>query len=112
VLLLWLGGYWAVGVSDRLSPWVLPAAAAVLVVHVASGLAAHGPASLTLPRTTLLRWLRRCLAVLVVTAAVWACCAVLTDRDPSATVWVSGAGLAVLNVAAAAAARRVGGWQG
>lgn len=108
VLLLWLGGYWLLGVAGPVSPWTVLAAAAVLVVHVASGLAAHGPAGLVLDRATLVRWLRRGVAVGVATLLVWVVCAALARGGPPGGRLLSGTALAVVALVAAAAARRTG----
>ncbi len=108
VLLLWLAGYWALGVEGPLSAWTLPAAVAVLVVHVASGLAAHGPAGLVLDRVTLVRWLRRSAAATAATVVLWGVCAALAQSGPPGGAVLSGAALAVVALVAAAVVRRAG----
>ena len=59
VAMLLVMAWWAVRVPDPLSPWVLAAAAALIVTQVTSELADYGPPSLELDPDLLRLWLRR-----------------------------------------------------
>jgi len=71
VLVLFLGTFWYVATPDRLGAATVPAALALLVVHVAATLASHGPPSVTLEGSLLRTWVVRTLLCGAAAAGLW-----------------------------------------
>jgi hypothetical protein len=78
VLLLGLGGLWAISVPDRLDGWLLLAAAELLLVHLAATLASYGPAGHRPDAALLALWGRRAVGCLAAAAGGWLVARTLT----------------------------------
>jgi hypothetical protein len=72
VVVVYLAGGWAAAVETEWSPFVLPAALSLLLLHTACALAATMPASAALPEGYWALHGRRVGVVAAVTAGVWA----------------------------------------
>ena len=95
VAMLIVMSWWATGVPDPLSAWVLAAAAALVVTQVASVLADYGPPSLDLDPDLLRLWLRRAGIVFPVAPAAWLVARLADGAPDEPGIWV--AGLAALS---------------
>lgn len=71
LVVLTVGLHWALVLRDVTSAWVLVAALALLVFHVAGVLASYGPTSVVLGPALLSLWLARSGVAAAVTALVW-----------------------------------------
>lgn len=91
---------WLAVVDRPATPWVLPAAAGLLAVHVGAALAASAPSSAALPAPVLRRWLRGGALVLPAAVPVWLVAVLATGADLAGTT----AALAAVAVGAALAA--------
>ena len=92
---------WGLGLRDGLDVWALPAAAALLLAHVAALLLSYGPPSLQLDGATVRLWVRRAAAVylgapLTFGLAVW-----VRDEPAPAAVWTVGLAAAFAALASA-----------
>jgi hypothetical protein len=70
-LVLYLSGFWALTVPDRLGVGVLLASVDLAVVHVAATLSGYGPAGLQLAAPLLRRWGWRLVGMVATAAVVW-----------------------------------------
>lgn len=84
--------------------WALTVAAAValLVIHLATALAAALPPSAPLPRPTIIRWVRRGLTVLGLSVPVWALLISQTVASPPGVPFLTYAAVASLAILALA----------
>jgi hypothetical protein len=96
--------WWTVTLGDDLTAWLLLAAAALVVGHVAALLASYGPGPMPLDRGVAGLWVRRGTLVLVVVPAAWAVTRLLHGDPEQPGIWVLGvaAALAATLVATAA----------
>ena len=69
--LAFLAWRWLADVADPRTPWVVPAALAVLVLHTAAAASAGVPGSAVLDPLIRQRWLRRTAVVALATVGVW-----------------------------------------
>jgi len=90
VVMVLVLAWWGLGLRDGLDPWALPAAAALLVAHVSALIAAYGPPGLGLDPAVVRLWVRRGLAVSVVTPALYGVAAWLRDAPEPPGMWVIG----------------------
>lgn len=108
-LLLFLCGFWYVAVPDRLGAVTVGAAVALLVVHVAATLTAHGPPGVTLERSLLRTWGLRTLLCAASAAGLWlAGRAAASAHGPASAMAVALALLVVLGWCLLVAARIAG----
>ena len=105
VVLAVLGWFWAARVADPASVWSLPAACTVLVFHGTAALSATAPPAATLPRVTLVRWLRRVLAVSAATALLWLLARLAVAAHPAGDAVLTAAALSVMALVALALRR-------
>jgi hypothetical protein len=94
-LVVYLGGLWMLA-DPGLDLWTLPAAAALLALHVACTLASYGPPGLALDRTLLARWRARATVCLSGAVLVWLAARTLAFLDLPPDALVVGAALLVL----------------
>jgi hypothetical protein len=87
--------WWTVGLDDDLTGWVVLAAAALVVGHVAALLASYGPATMPVDRSLLLLWTRRGGLVLLVVPAAWAVTRLLQGDPEQPGIWVLGVATAL-----------------
>jgi hypothetical protein len=82
-VLVAFGWYWLAHVDgdDDRSPWVLLAAAGLLLFHLAASAAALGPPETELPRPLLVAWARRSAPILGAGVALWLVTAGLRRAD-------------------------------
>lgn len=71
LVVLTVGLHWALVLRDVTSAWVLVAAFALLVFHVAGVLASYGPPSVVVGPDLVMLWLGRSGVAAAVTALVW-----------------------------------------
>lgn len=96
VVLVLVLAWWGLGLRDGLHPWSLPAAAAVLVAHLAGLVAAYGPAELPLDPAVLALWARRGATVFLVAPALYVLASVFRDSPAPPGIWVLGLAAALL----------------
>jgi len=96
LVVLTVGLHWALALRDVTSAWVLVAALALLVFHVAGVLASYGPTSVVLDPLLLALWLGRSGVAAAVTALVWLATRVGSGLDLPANGLVLGAALLVV----------------
>lgn len=97
LVVLMVGAHWALALRDATSAWVLVAALALLVFHVAGVLASYGPASVVLGPALLGLWLWRSGMAAAVTALVWLATRVGSGLDlPGSGLVLAGALLIVV----------------
>lgn len=96
LVVLMIGLHWALALRDVTSAWVLVAALALLVFHVAGVLASYGPTSVVLGSSLLALWLGRCGVAAAVTVLVWLATRVGSGLDLPANGLVLGAALLVV----------------
>jgi hypothetical protein len=94
--LLAFGYFWLVHVDAATTLWSVPAAAGLLLFHLATSALALGPAEAELPRALLASWARRCLPVLAGTVALWLVTALLRRADTAANVVLTAAALVIV----------------
>ena len=87
------------------SPFVLLAAAGMLLLHVSALVAAQGPVRMRVDRDQLRRWLLRAVLLWSAAAAVWACVVLLQDQPAHRLVYA--AGLVLLALVAVVATRLI-----
>jgi hypothetical protein len=97
-VLLVFGWYWLAHVDGDAvrSPLVLPAAAGLLLFHLAASAAALGPPETQLPRPLLAAWARRSGAILGAAVALWVVTVGLRRADPHANAVLTAAALLVI----------------
>jgi hypothetical protein len=93
---------WA-STPESLTPWVLVAAAGMVVAHVAALVASTGPATVRVDRAQVNRWAVRVALVWVAAAVAWVM--VVWMRDVPAGRTAYGLGLLLLTAVAVAAAQ-------
>lgn len=101
--------WWGLGLRDGLDAWAVPAAAAILVAHLAALVVSYGPARLRVDGDAAWLWVRRALAVFVVSPALLVVALWLRDSPAPAGIWVLGLGAAFLATTAASFAYLRGG---
>ena len=100
VLILVLA-WWGLGLRDGLDPWAVPAAAAILVAHLAAVVASYGPRQLRVDPDVAWLWVRRGLAVFAVSPALLVVSLWLRGTPEPPGIWVLGLGAAFLATTAA-----------
>jgi hypothetical protein len=107
-LVLFLGALWVLAVPRGTGPWLLVAAAALAVLHLATTLACSGPPGLDLDVRLLRRWSLRAGLCVVAAVALWSVAAVLRSRDlrPAGDLLAIGLILSVAGAAFATARLR------
>jgi hypothetical protein len=103
--------WWGLAFRDGPDPASLVAAAGLLSSHVAGVLAAYGPDGMAVDRATVLLWVRRGLAVLLLSPLVLLVARGVEGQPEPDGVWVVGLAAALVAVLAAAVALRPGGAQ-
>jgi len=83
-------GWWAAGLGDSTSPWVLAGAAGLVVAHVAGLLASYGPATMQVDGAAARMWARRGALVLLTAPVAWVVTRLLGDEPEQPGVWVLG----------------------
>ncbi len=91
--------WWGVGLRDGLSVWALPAAAALLVAHLAALVASYGPDAAPIPGVLARRWAWRGLCVLYPAPLVLFLVVGLRDQPPPPGIWLAGLAAALLAIA-------------
>ena len=82
--------WWGVGLRDGIDPWALPAAAALLLAHVAAVLVSYGPPELPVDAATARLWARRALWTFLAVPLTYGL-AVWVRGEPAPTgTWVVG----------------------
>jgi hypothetical protein len=104
--LLGFGWYWLVHVDAGATAWSMPAAGGLLLFHLATSALALGPAELELPRSLLLAWARRGVAILAGTAALWLVGALLRRVDAGSNALLTAIALVVVAASGALALLR------
>ncbi len=99
---------WLADVDDPRTPWVVPAALAVLVLHTAAAAAASTPGPAVLDPLTRRRWLRRTAVVALATVGVGGLTAAAGALRPAPSAAATLAAV-VLVAAVAGVLRRSGG---
>ena len=90
---------------DSHSPFVLLAAAGMVLLHVSALVAAQGPARMRVDRAQLRRWLLRAVLLWSAAAAVWASVVLLEDQAGHRLVYA--AGLVLVTLVAVVATRLI-----
>jgi len=98
--------WWAMATSEDLHASVLAAAACLLVAHLCALLVELGPPTYDVERATLRLWLRRGALLWTVALVAWLVGRAGAVVDEVAGLWIVGAALAVVLVAAASQATR------
>lgn len=99
-------GWWAAALGATTSAWLLVAAAALVVAHVAGLLASYGPPAMPVERGIVRLWVRRGVLVLLTAPVAWAAVRLLDDQPEQPGIWVLGVGVACLATVAATVALR------
>lgn len=103
---------WALGGATADSMLLLPAAAAVVITHVAACLASYGPPGVALPGTLLTRWAGRAALLWLPAPVAWGTVRLARDGGEVAGMWPLAAVLLVgAAVGTAVALRRLAGAQ-
>jgi len=100
VLILVLA-WWGLGLRDGLDPWAVPAAAAILVAHLAAVVAAYGPDRLRVDPDLARLWVRRGVAVFVVSPVLLLVTLSLRGTPAPAGIWMLGLAAAFVAMSAA-----------
>lgn len=95
-------GWWGAAGSGDLPAEAIPAAAALLVAHVAATVVSYGPPELALDRAVVRLWLTRAAALAAAAPLVWVLAALLRGRPEPPGVWI--AAMVAIVIAAAIAA--------
>jgi hypothetical protein len=103
VALVW----WTIGLDDDLTGWVVVAAAALVVGHVAALLASYGPATMPVHPSLVRLWTRRGGLVLLVVPAAWAVTRLLRGDPEQPGIWVLGVATVLVATLVATAALAV-----
>ena len=90
--------WWAIGPADSLHPMVLPAAALLVIAHLAAMLAASGPGGFTPERPLVRRWLWRGVLVYLPVPVLYAVARGLRAAPEPPYVWVVGLAAACLTL--------------
>ncbi|WP_296605214.1 hypothetical protein [Nocardioides sp.] len=99
-------GWWAAALGATTSAWLLVAAGALVVAHVAGLLASYGPPTMPVDRAVTRLWVRRGVLVLLTAPVAWAAVLLLDDQPEQPGIWVLGVGVACLATVAATVALR------
>lgn len=86
VIVVW----WGVQLGPDLDPLVLPAAAALLVAHVAAVLASYGPRTMSLDKHLVRLWVRRAALVYLPVPVLYLTAAWVEGVSAPAGVWPAG----------------------
>lgn len=81
--------WWGLGLREGLDPWVLVAAAAFLVAHVAAVLAAYGPIEMDLDAAVVVLWVRRAALVFLASPTTFALAIWVRGAPEPAGVWIA-----------------------
>lgn len=87
-------GWWALGLGEALSGWVLLATAALVVAHLAGVLASYGPATMPLDGAVVRLWCRRGALVLLTVPAAWLMARLLHGEPEQPGIWLLGVAVA------------------
>lgn len=100
--------WWAATLGDGLTPWLMVAAVALLVGHLAALVAGYGPLTLPADPATVALWTRRGALVAVTVPATWALARALAGTADVPGTWLLGvaATLAATVLASVALGRR------
>jgi hypothetical protein len=109
VALFVFGWFWVVHVDPTASAWLLLAAPALGLFHVATAFVAGTPAHAEVDRATVASWGRRSGLIVAATAAVWGLVAWLDRLDARPAMALTVVALIVLCGAASALSRSTGG---
>jgi hypothetical protein len=108
VALFVFGWFWVVHVDATASAWLLLAAPALGLFHVATAFVAGTPTHATVDRATIARWSRRFGLIVATTAAVWRFVAWLHRLDARPAMALTVVALIVLGLAASTLSRSTG----
>ncbi len=89
---------WLAAHDDVTTPWVMPFAVLLFVFHSAVALMAVTPIAAHVDGLLLLRWLRRCGAVVAATVGVWTIVVVMEQRRAPGSAALTVAGFMTLTV--------------
>jgi hypothetical protein len=98
--LAFLAWRWLADVVDPRTPWVVPAALAVLVLHTAAAASAGVPGSAVLEPLVRQRWLRRTAVVALASVGVWALTVVAGALQPAPSAVATLAAVALVALVA------------
>lgn len=97
VIVIW----WGIQLGSDLDPLVLPAAAALLIAHVASVLVSYGPRTMRLDPDLVRLWVRRAALVYLPAPLLYLLAARVDGLSPPAGVWAAGLAATFCAIAAA-----------
>jgi hypothetical protein len=103
VVLAW----WTLTLGDQLPGWVVLAAVALVVAHVAGVLTSYGPATMPVDAATVRLWARRGALVLLTAPVAQATARLLRGEPEQPGIWMLGVGAALVATVVATAALSV-----
>ncbi len=96
LLVLLLSLNWLQTVDDETTPWLLLAAAGLLVLHTSMAASTVAPPAASWSSALAQRWLRRVGAVMALTLGAWVIASGLTEAAPGGNAFVLIAGLLLI----------------
>jgi hypothetical protein len=96
-------GWWTIALGDELTGWVVLAAVALVVGHLAGLLASYGPGTMPLDPATARLWARRGVLVLLSVPGAWGVARLLRGEPEQPGIWVLGVATALLATVLASA---------
>lgn len=99
--------WWSVALDSGIPAWVVGAAVALVVGHVAGLLASYGPREMALDRATVVLWVRRGALVLLTVPGAFAAARLLDGEPEQPGIWLLAVGAACVATIAGTAAVEV-----
>ncbi|MGB0100216.1 MAG: hypothetical protein WBP61_08030 [Nocardioides sp.] len=97
-------GWWALSLSAELPAWVLLAAVALVLAHLAALVASYGPRTMPVDASTALLWARRGAWVLLTVPGAWLVSRLVQGEPEPWGIWVMAVAAACAATVAATAA--------